>query len=555
MLLLRLLLVFLCALPAFADNGASADTAYLWRQAVGGEVIGQPTVQAQSVVVALDGGTIKAYSASGRPLWSYSARGRLSPYITRSREGTSYICRTNGILIAVNRVGRELWRANTGGALSGYVVPGWDGRLFVPAMQKILCYTASGNLLWTRELDDAISSGPWLDKDGGILLALKNAEMLQIDPYGAATVRKLSSVPRILLTGSPILALFDNGDMQFVDPKRQDAAALPRLPSPPVAAACSGGNAAVALANGQAILLSCADGSVLWTSDTHDRIRQGAGRDAVTDAAVVYDERGVYVLSKNGATAFTGDGRRVWYTILDSASGVPAFDDSGVLYSGGTDWILYAWKVEDRPDGPKTLFGPAPEGVYGKGVYPPAAFSGYIEDSQVQRELDTIRREILAGRVGENERRWLVYLMNIAESGLRQGIFSVNRPGAQITHRILALQLLSRIGSNETIPWLVRFFRLETEPYVKAAAARAIGGIGVDHNGAAMQEFLAVANARAIFDERVLVSVASATGDLCRFSGPPLFAAGARILVLLGNPELPLSVQEQARYMLHSLSE
>jgi len=549
----------LCSFSAFAQTGdTSTSAAYLWRQAVGGAVIGRPTVQAQSVVVALDGGNIKAYSASGRPLWTFSARGRLSPHITRSREGTSYICRTNGIFITVNRVGRELWRTNIGGALFAPVVLGWDGRVFIPTAQKMFCYTASGNLLWTREFEDAISVGPRLDQDGGILLALKNGDAVRLDPYGAATVWRLPSVPRILLAVPSIMALYPNGDVQLIDPSLPDAAPvnLPRLPSPPLAAASRENSAAAALANGQVILLSGTDGKTLWIADTHVRVQRERGADIrEDDAAVLYDERGIYVLSASGAAGFTVDGRRLWFTILRNSSGIPAFDDDGILYSGGVDWILYAWKLENRTVKQKrTLYGHAPEGFYGTGVHPPAAFLSYYDEAQVKRELENIRREILAGRVGEHEREWVGYLMDIAGNG-RQGIFSYNRPRAHITHRIMALQLLSRIGSSETIPWLARFFRAEDEPLVKAAAARAIGGIGVDPDGIAIREFLAAVNAEAIHYEQMLISVAAATGALCRFSGPPLSDTGVRILVSLSNANQPPSVQRQARREMESLLE
>jgi len=553
----------------FAQSGPSADAAntavnaaYLWRQAVGGAVIGRPTVQAQSVVMALDGGNIKAYSSSGRPLWNFSAKGRLSPFVTRSLEGTSYICRTNGIFIAVNRVGRELWRTNIGQALAGPVVLGWDGRVFIPGAKKIFCYTASGNLLWTRELAGKISAGPWLDQSGGILLILENGDAARFDPYGAAIVRRLPSVPRILLSigryitpntivsGPAILALYRDGNMQLIDPALPDAAPLdlPRLPSPPVAAASRGSNAAAALANGQIVLLSGIDGKILWTADTHVRIGN--------NAAVIYDERGIYVLSVNGAAGFTVNGERSWFATLKNASDIPAFDDEGVLYSGGTDWILYAWKLEDRALNKKrNLYGPAPEGSYGLPSSSLRVSSGFNDEDYIKSRLETIRREILAGRVGENEREWLGYLMETAGGSLRQGTFTYNQPRVLVSSRILALQLLSRIGSRETIPWLARFFRNEEEPLVKAAAARAIGDIGVDPTGAALQEFLAaIVPENPLFDEQVLVAIAAASGALCRFSGPPLFSTGARILVLLSNVKQPSSVQRQARHELDTLA-
>ena len=107
----------------------------LWRQALGGAVIGIPVTQAESVVVVCDGGNLKAYSRQGRLLWDYFARGRLSPFITRSREGTSYICRTNGTLIAVNRSGRELWQI-PGSPLTAPVLVGWTAGSLFPRIKR-----------------------------------------------------------------------------------------------------------------------------------------------------------------------------------------------------------------------------------------------------------------------------------------------------------------------------------------------------------------------------------------------------------------------------------
>jgi outer membrane protein assembly factor BamB len=72
----------------------------VWRMALGGAVTGIPTIQAGTVVVVLDGGHIKAYTLDGKALWDYYAKGKLAPYVSRSREGTCYIYRTDGTLIA-----------------------------------------------------------------------------------------------------------------------------------------------------------------------------------------------------------------------------------------------------------------------------------------------------------------------------------------------------------------------------------------------------------------------------------------------------------------------
>jgi outer membrane protein assembly factor BamB len=274
------------------------------------------------------------------------------------------------------------------------------------------------------------------------------------------------------------------------------------------------------------------------------------------EVAVIYDEWGVYVLSVSGATGFSGNGMRLWFSEIRNASGIPALDDEGVLYSGGTDWILYAWRPEDRPPPQRTLYGPAPEGSYGLG-HPPrsslAVFSEFFDDNQVRAELELIHREIRAGRVGGNELEWLSYLMETAIGGVRLGA-PYSPPKITPARRIMALDLLSLIGSGEMIPWLVRFLGRENDPLIKAAAARAIGRIGIDPDGFAMQAFLAaVTVGEPGSNEQFFISVAAATGALCRFSGPPLSGTGTRILVMLSDPGQRSAVQRQARRELESL--
>ena len=528
---------------------------YLWRQAVGGVVIGKPSVHPQSLVAALDSGIVKAYSGSGELLWSYSVRSGLWPYVTQSREGLSFICSTDGSLIAINRSGRELWKANAGGALSGPIVTGWDGRLFVPAAGKISCYTSSGTLLWANELGSGISAGPILDQNGCILLALENGSFIRITPFGGLISWKLPSVPVILVpTGNDILAMYGNGNILRVDSSAKNSAPLPfhNLGARPLAAADRGGRTAVFLANGQMLLLSGNEGKVLWTANSFIRLRSNEEK-----AELIFDQRGIYLLCASGAAGFSANGNTRWFANLENASGIPAFGDDGVLYSGGKDWVLNAWKIEDRTlDQKYNLYGPAPQAVYGTGNPPPSIFpysTGRFNETLVKRELEIIQTGIASGSVGGNEMDWVAYLMETADGGYWP-ISNSRVPKAMISHRILALQLLSRMGSIETIPWLVSFFKRESEPHVKIAAALAIGGIGMDPDGKAIQEFMsAVRSGNPIRDEQLFINIAIATGALCRFSGPPLYDMGFQLLQQLDNPRQAYLVRRQAQHELNTL--
>jgi outer membrane protein assembly factor BamB len=551
---LRLFLILVCSHCAFAqsDNNVLLSS-YLWRQAVGGVVIGTPSAMRQSVVAALDSGVVKAYSGSGELLWSYSIRGGLCPYIKRSREGITFICGADGSFIAVNGMGRELWKADAGGALSGPIVTGWDGRVFVPAAGKISCYTSSGTRLWSSELGSGISFGPVPDQNGGVLLALKNGELLRITPFGSVQSWKLPSVPAILVpAGKNILALYGGGNILRVDSSSGDALPFPALGAKPIAAAGRNGRASVFLADGQVLLLSGNDGKVLWTAGSFIRPQ------ADEKAELVFDERGIYALCSSGAAGFSHDGRLLWSAKLEEASGIPAYGDDGVLYSGGKDWILNAWKTEERILNQKyNLYGPVPDALYGTGNPPPSVFArvaGRFYEMSVRNELEMIQKGISSGMVGANELDWFAYLMETADGGYWLGASNSREPRAIINHRILALQLLSRMGSIETIPWLVSFFRRENEPLVKIAAALAIGGIGMDPEGRAIQEFASVVRTgNPVHDEQLFVTIAAATGALCRFSGPPLQKIGVQLLDTLNKPGLPPLIRRQAQNELNSL--
>jgi outer membrane protein assembly factor BamB len=553
----------LCAAAhnAEAQSGAGQpNTEYLWRRAVGGAAIAQPGVHPNFVAVALDSGSLKGYSVSGAHLWEYAAHGKLCRWFTLSRDGASYICRTNGLFIAVNNDGRELWKASLGAVLSGPAVIGWDGRVFVPAGKKIFCFAATGTPLWTYEHGTVLSAGPWLDSSGGLLLLLENGRALRLSPFGEAIVRQLPPAPQLLVSpgaaaGRGILALYGNGDVLAVDPVggAADSAevSLLRLPAGPIAAAAKGDSVAVLLNNGQAVLFSAASGETLWGADSHINIQRNRGENPpVNESIVIYDERGLYVLTESGATCFSGDGRRLWSTSLTNAAGIPALSESGVLYSGGSDWILYAWQAEDRilPQ-KKNLYGPVPEGSYGLGNPPPSRLaSARLEETQVKKELDAIRGELTSGKIGINEPDRISWLMEAASVGSRPGFLYSGDNRLPINYRIQALQLLGRIGSRETIPWLALFFRREADPAVKAAAANAMGSIGMDPDGLIVQEFIAAATTgNPVRDEQTLIAIASATGALCRFSGTPMSSAGLRIFALLENPSMPPTVRRQVR--------
>ncbi|GHT59265.1 hypothetical protein FACS1894109_14850 [Spirochaetia bacterium] len=549
----------------------------IWRQSLGGTVTGIPAVQAESAVVVLDSGNIKAFSTGGTDLWTYSAQGRLSPFVTRSREGTSYIARTNGTLIAVSRTGRELWRANLGSPLTGAVIPGWDGRVFVPAGQKISCYTGAGRRLWQRSLESPLNLQPILDKRGGILMVLESGELVRLDPFGNMNSFGLGEVPLAILpagnAGSGderLLVVYKNGRLETTGPAGEERRSLPSLPAPVLAAACrkqltAQGEwfAAAVLSDGRTLGFSADTGEVLWTGESH--INAAAGKAMAANTApemaqvnLLFDERGIYVLSRTGASGFAADGRRLWLMQIERAAAIPAFGDDGILYSGGSDWLLYAYRMEDPVQQRQSLYGPAPDGNYGiaqGSVDPEGNHPGGFDEKAMDTRFTLISRAIADGEIGQNESAYTKYLMEILKNALPRPGVSALHPQIDIRSRIEALKLLSRFASPEIIPFLSDVFTRDSEALVKAAAAEALGSIGIDPEGIALRAFsAAVFPPGSLRDERALLGIAAASGALCRFSGPPLAETGVKILSSLTAPERPSAVRLRAERELRSIS-
>ena len=570
--LLSVLILFLLTSGLFAQSVPDeelTEAVPFWRQALGGAMIGPPVAQVESVVVATDGGSLKSYSSQGRPLWDYSVRGRLSPFISRSREGTTYLGRTNGILVAVNRAGRELWQFDLKSPLVSPVLIGWDGRLFVFTERQITCMTAAGYVLWSRALRTNSVLAPIKDAAGGIILVQEDGEILNIDAFGSAFSYSAGTVPAAVVSleapASPaILIFYEDRRVESVNTAgggmRREGL---QLPSPPLAAVGRGSEAAVLLRDGRVAFI--AEREIRWIAQSHLRAGELPARPGPLDLNFSFDDRGIYVLTKSGATGFmpggnTG-GNRLWFVRLRGAAALPSLGDDGVLYSGGIDWILTSYRLEEHVRARQRLiYGELPEGNYGTGNPGPSSWADYhfrFEEARVEARFETIRRLINEGAVGAAEKEYASWLMEIS-GGLLPNPPWTRGPSSSpphVRHRVEAAGLLSYIGSRETIPFLTTLFVSDPDALVRAAAAEAIGKIGVDPEGLALSAFAnAVLPPSPLRNENVLTAIAQATGALCRFSGPPLSTTGVMLLtVIAANNDFPVA-QRQAQQEIRSIA-
>jgi outer membrane protein assembly factor BamB len=376
------------------------------------------------------------------------------------------------------------------------------------------------------------------DKSGGFSAVLDNGSFLRVNAFGEVSVTRLPSAPFAVIPlppaagrngGTRFAALYANGRLDCIDTGGQEegAGGWARLPAHPAAAAERGGLIAVLMANGELTLVSPERG-ILWN------VKTLLGESEVT---IDWNERGIYLLSQNGGEAYNLKGERLWNMRLTGSAAAPVLDEDGILYSSGEDWIFYAYRVEDREGRPAGVYSLEPEGSYGLGSRPPEGGEAYAYDpNQAALLLDAAENSVRFGRLGRMEPEFTWRLFRIADGR-----------GGGLRERLRALRLLGLIGSRETVPFLAALFRREQNTLVKSAAAEAIGAIGVDPDGLALAAFAeAIAAPAARLNQSLLSSIASGTGKLCRFSGPPLSERGIPLLVSLADFSQPKSVRRRA---------
>ncbi|MDR1445882.1 MAG: PQQ-like beta-propeller repeat protein [Treponema sp.] len=560
-------------------GGEGVSISPLWSQDLNGTVRGTPFLQAESAVVAVEGGIIKSYSRQGTFLWDYNVQANASPYVTRSREAASYVCNAAGKLITVNRVGRELWNLDLGRPISHPVLVGWDGRVFIPAGADLWCRTASGFPLWHINLGSPISVAPILDHAGGLAMVLENRDFVLIDQFSAAEKISLDRFPAAIVPlkdeslprdqQNSYMLFYSDGKVDKINrnmgagpSSRLSRVSFPALPAVPAVAAGRDKDAAVALRDGRVLLIAGDNGRVLWSADSNERpSEKGTGNIDAGNSSMTYDERGIFFFSRGGATLFNDDGRRIWMLHLKGATAVPSFSDEGILYSPFQANMLNAFKVENRGRNvPRSLYyGPEPEGKYGLGNPPPSPWANspdkYREDN-VNYMYDTISQATRIGQVGQMEPAYVGYIMEMTAGLLRTPGYSPVRPPVLPPQRVRLIRLLSYMGSRETISFLVNLINRDPEPSIKAACCEAIGRIGVDPSGEAIIAYnVLIAPDNAARDPQTLIAAVSSTAALSRFSGPPMSTAGIRLLQLFTLRDLPTTVKQQARRELDGLRE
>lgn len=532
----------------------------MWKQPLSGNIISEIYTQNGFVTSVVDGGNVISLGLNGDIFWNYKIRGRFLPVITRSSQGTTYVCRSNGDFIALTRSGAARWQLKLGEPVVAPAVCGWDERIFIFLKNKVICLTAAGHRLWQRPLSSPPDSDPQLDSEGGVILVLQNNTILILSPFGEEKTIKLVEKPAFLLpvkpdnSGGRILVIYGDGRLELYTQSGAQNGKIIHLGKPPLAAAAYSGQAAVQLVSGELILLDVEKAQILWRTASNPGVGAAGNRNQKIKLRIDGADKMIYVMSISTVAGFSlVSGEENWRFMPENSVVTPSVGE-GLVFFGSRDWIFYAYDAEGRPmrAAANSIRANIPAaGAYGLGRMPSfvewsrvkEVFEGRFEDFLAETAI-----EIKSGNLGSNEPARVQILLGIlSDTKVIQ------------TERIEAARLLGLAGSVETTPVLVRRLSSELESSVQAEIAIAIGRIGPDPQGRVMAVFSRIIESsrysRGVVDDALLTAVSAALGGIIRSSSSEISESAVRLLVALTEPGNSAAVQNEARRELDKLSK
>jgi outer membrane protein assembly factor BamB len=531
-----------------ASQGQAAAIHFRW--AAGGVLIAKPVAGDGIVYFLSQDRAAYALDEEGRVL--YRAELNLSPkaVFTPGQAGFLFIADGRRI-IRLNRSGGislSIDQAADGASALFSPIEGRDGRVFV-AGDSLACFSATGKKKWQIGLSATTALPPLLLEDGSVALALVDGSIMGVDPFGQQRFSfPAGGRPRALIAGSGsfTVLLDDSRLLAFgADGKpRQIAGGILQI----VACPDSGDCAWYALtASGELAALDSA-GKRLWTvklGPAYTRIKAFPGR--------------VYALGKDIVLSCTRTGTVLKVMTLRNASVEPEVSASGIVYSSGADWIVYAYRFDEER---LAAYGPAPaadgSASYGLNEYDRKAILGLaaLQDSNFQENLlDDVEKSIKSGNMGEGERYCLALCSALARSKLDADSGRAQaKEGMYPQIRARACLLLGQLGSTESRDLLIQIIRRDPEPAVKAAAAEALGLIAWDGDGESMEALRAACQAAPYSGwEEFLLAASGAIQRISLYEGVPVSNTGIETLMRMADEPFAPKVRRRAQDALYAI--
>ncbi len=545
----RCMLVFFLVLPlaVLSSQGQSSSTEAkraeaLFRFPAGGVISTGPIASQNLVWLMADSKTLYVLDIDGTAIGKRIMPARKAAFIVPDGFGRAAVAEGLSTLALINKAGQTVWSVDMGSPVSLAPCFGADGRIFLASGSSLSCRAANGRLLWTQALDAPCGAPPCIGPAGGPLLALEDGTVRAWNPDG----RQLWSV----FTGQKTPSSLCWGTGAFVVASDSGACFIGNPTSPTVSPLALGADFRVqTMLPHKGGFLLAGSGGILANIDESGAARWQVKTSCVgTQTLAVFPGR-IVVLSGALVASFNDEGALLRELRLQNSSGVPAIGLNGAVFSGGADWILYAYRFErELQASPRVMpfidmesaVAAAREEVF----WNPA---GGTDDAMTNR-LFYIENSLKSGTIKEEADAALLFAAAVASGRLDapfgEGPVSLDPVPRTVVPRIAACGLLGLFGNPAAIPVLGDVFSLDKDPVVRAAAADAIASIGLDPGNLAMKAFEHAS--RQVLESRVALSMIGAIESLYRAQGGLDDSSGALALVRLLNTDYPRSVRQRA---------
>ncbi len=513
----------------------------MFRFPAGGVISTGPVASKNLVWLMADSKTLYVLDINGRAIGRRDMPTRKAAFIVPDGFGRAAVIEGISRLSLINKAGQTVWSFDTESPLDLAPCFGADGRIFLVVGSTLSCRAANGRLLWSQSLDAYCGTAPRIGPQGGPLLAFADGSVRAWNPDGRLlwSVASGISSPSALCWGSDVfLVVPDSGAPRLGKPGGELVRIALGDDFRVQAVLCYEDGFLLAGAGGVLVYLDGA-GTVRW------QIRTGClGRQDLA----VFPGR-ILVLSAGLVASFNASGQLLRQLSLQNSSGIPAVGLNGAVFSGGTDWILYAYRFERDLEIPSHVnpaidIEAALEAAREEAFWTPGGGS----DDALTNRLFYIENSLKSGNIKEEAGAALLFAAAVASGRLDapfgEGPVSLDPVPRTVVPRVAACELLGLFGNPAAIPILAGVFSQDMDPVVRAAAADALASIGLDPNNLAMEAFELAS--RGFLETRVALAMIAAVEALYRAQGGLEHSSGALALVRLLNTDYPREVRQRA---------
>lgn len=518
----------------------------LFRFPMGGIASAGPVVSGKRLWVLSESKILYSISTEGLASGKRNLASKHVPFMIGDPFERLAIVEDNNTLSLINKAGQEVWKTKLKNRPAYCPFFSGDGRLYVPFDSSITVFAPNGKVLWQKNFSVNLSVRPILGSEGSLLLALADGNIKLFSADGELLYEAFFESPAVAFeynTISYMLVLKDSSVL-FLDKKlnliNTDLSKTNKLDSLPVALASTKGGFYILNASGSLVALNLA-GKEEWRLDS-----QIKGK---ANSIKTFEDR-IVLLSPYLVRTYGLDGSLYRELKLSSSTTIPQISDSGTIYVGASDWILYAYKFELPQKAIAIPKAPSIElNLIEKTIEEEAFWTiNPHNDDTVQNKLNNIEKMLKSGTIGDGLTDARAYCVAIAMGKMPppQGIGAARQEampkGALV--RVKACQLLGLMGMTDALSFLAEVFLHDTESAVKSAAANAIAEIGLDPEGKALRIF-AIASEKAMEEQTALAAI-NAILALYRANGKLDDLSGVQALLRFSGGNYPYFVRDKA---------